>query len=110
MTNVLLVLTNCPDEASAERIARALVDNRLAACVNRMAPADSTFRWQGAVERAREVPVLIKTTRTRYPEVEQTIRALHPYHVPEVIAWPVEQGYGPYLRWVSDETEPPLMA
>mgnify|MGYP001250928217 CR=1 FL=1 len=107
---VLLVLTNCPDEDSAERIARALVENRLAACVNMLAPVQSTYRWQGAVEQAEEVPLLVKCTRERYPALEEAIRQLHPYTVPEIVAVPVVAGFAPYLRWVADETTPPLVA
>jgi len=110
MDNVLIVLTNCPDSGVADRIARSLVEQRLAACVNRLAPVDSVYRWQGAVERATEVPLLVKTTRERYTEVEEVIRALHPYQVPEIVAWPVTVGLPSYLRWVADETQPPLMA
>jgi len=108
--NVLIVLTNCPDAEVAERIARTLVEQGLAACVNRLAPVDSVYRWQGAVEQAVEVPLLIKTTRERFAEVEESIRALHPYQVPEIVAWPVTAGLASYLRWVIDETQPPLVA
>jgi periplasmic divalent cation tolerance protein len=110
MSEALVVLTNCPDDAVADRIARTLVEQGLAACVNRLASVQSTYRWQGAVERATETPLLIKTTRMRYAEVEQAIRALHPYEVPEIIAMPVEAGFAPYLRWIADETQPPLVA
>jgi periplasmic divalent cation tolerance protein len=108
--NVLVVLTNCPDVEVADRIARTIVEQRLAACVNRLAPVESVYRWQGALERVTEVPLLIKTTRERYAEIEQAIRALHPYEVPEIIAMPVSAGLASYLRWVADETQPPLMA
>jgi periplasmic divalent cation tolerance protein len=108
--NVLIVLTNCPDVDVAERIARTLVEQGLAACVNRLAPVESVYRWQGAVERAVEVPLLIKTTRERFGEVEEAIRALHPYQVPEIVAWPITAGLASYLRWVTDETQPPLLA
>ena len=110
MKEVLLVLTNCPDDASAERIARALVENRCAACVSRLPQVASTYRWEGEVEDAIEIPLLIKCMRDRYPAVEQTIRELHPYTVPEIVALPVVAGFGPYLRWVDDETQPPLLA
>jgi len=108
--DLLLVLTNCPDDVTAERIASALVENRLAACVNRFSPVDSVYRWQGRVERATEVPLAIKCTRERYTAVEEAIRQLHPYSVPEIIALPVVAGFAPYLRWVAEETQPPLMA
>jgi periplasmic divalent cation tolerance protein len=107
---VLLVLTNCPDEETADRIATALVENRLAACVNVLPEVESTFRWQGRVEQAVEVPLLAKCTRERYAAVEEAIRQLHPYTVPEIIAVPVAVGFAPYLRWVAEETQPPLLA
>ena len=110
MSEALVVLTNCPDDEVADRIARTLVESGLAACVNRLAPASSIYRWRGAVERATETPLLIKTTRERYAEVEQAIRALHPYEVPEIVALRIEAGFAPYLRWIADETQPPLMA
>jgi periplasmic divalent cation tolerance protein len=110
MVDVLTVLTNCPDEESAREIAVALVDLRLAACVNQLAPVRSVFRWQGQVETADEIPLLIKCTRERYPQVEAEIRARHPYSVPEIVALPVVAGYGPYLRWVDDETQPARLA
>lgn len=110
MPDVLLVLTNCPDAMVADRIARALVENRLAACVNQLPPVNSTYRWQGAIESATEVTLLIKCTRDRYPAVEEAIRQLHPYQVPEIIGVPIAAGFGPYLRWVHEATQPPLIA
>jgi periplasmic divalent cation tolerance protein len=110
MADVLTVLTNCPDEESARAIAVALVDMRLAACVNQLAPVRSVYRWRDAIETAEEIPLLIKCTRERYPQVEAEIRARHPYSVPEIVALPVVAGYGPYLRWVDDETQPPRLA
>jgi periplasmic divalent cation tolerance protein len=110
MTEALLVLTNCPDEAVADRIALALVEQSLAACVNRLAPVRSIYRWQGNVERATEVPLLIKTTRERYSDVEQAIRHLHPYEVPEIIAWPIAAGHAAYLRWIESETARSIVA
>jgi periplasmic divalent cation tolerance protein len=110
MSEALVVLTNCPDDEVADRIARTLVESGLAACVNRLAPVSSVYRWRGGLERATETPLLIKTTRERYTEVEQAIRALHPYEVPEIIAVTIAAGFAPYLRWIVDETQPPLMA
>ena len=107
---VLLVLTNCPDQETADRIATALVENRLAACVNVLPQVASTFRWQGAVEQGIEVPLLVKCTRERYPALEEAIRQLHPYTVPEIVAVAVVAGFAPYLRWVDEETTPPLVA
>ena len=110
MGDALLVVTNCPNEAVAARIALAIVEQGLAACVNQMAPVNSVYRWQGSVERATEVPLLIKTTRERYGDLEQAIRQLHPYDVPEIIALPIVSGYAAYLRWIEAETKPALLA
>ena len=101
----LLVLTNVPDNAVAERIAHALIDARAAACVNILAECRSVYRWQGAVETANEVPLLIKTSAEAYPRVEQLLRECHPFAVPEIIAVPIEQGLPAYLAWVATETK-----
>lgn len=102
----LLVLTNAPDAAVAERIATALVEQRLVACVNILAPCRSVYRWQGAVHADAEVPLLIKTTAERYAEVEAAIRVLHPYELPEIIAVDIGQGLPGYLAWVAAESAP----
>ncbi|MBN9424236.1 MAG: divalent-cation tolerance protein CutA [Candidatus Accumulibacter sp. 66-26] len=105
--SALLVLTNLPDRPAAEALAATLVETRLAACVNILAPCRSVYRWQGAVEAADEVPLLIKTTDECYPALEAAIRAAHPYELPEVIALPVERGLPAYLAWLAAETVPP---
>lgn len=105
---VLLVLTNCPDEATAAKIRRELVEERLAACVNQLGPVQSTYRWQGSVEEAGEITLLIKTTRGRYAALESRIRQLHPYSVPEIVAIAVERGAPDYLSWVDSETRADL--
>jgi periplasmic divalent cation tolerance protein len=102
----LLVLTNLPDRAAAERIAEALIGQQLAACVNILAPCRSVYRWKGAVQHDEEHPMLIKTTAERYPALEQALRAAHPYELPEIIAVPVERGLPAYLAWVAGETNP----
>ncbi len=104
---VLLVLTNLPDRDSAERVADALIESRAAACVNIMAACSSLYRWQGKIETASETPLLIKTTRAAYPRLEATIRAHHPYELPEIIAVPVDADYPGYLQWVAQETKIP---
>ena len=104
--SALLVLTNLPDRASAERLADALITKHLAACVNILAPCRSVYRWKGAVQRDEEHPLLIKTTEARYGELEQAIRAGHPYELPEIIAVPIERGLPAYLDWVAGETTP----
>lgn len=105
MIDVLIVLTNLPDTDSADRLARQLIEQRAAACVNRLAPCVSTYRWQGAIETATEVPLLIKTTRTAYPRLEQAIREAHPYELPEIVAIPADRGLPAYLAWVGQETD-----
>jgi periplasmic divalent cation tolerance protein len=104
MDDAVIVFTNLPDREAALRLAEALVAKKLAACVNVLAECASVYRWKGAVENAREVPVLIKTRGSRYAEVEAAIRGLHPYELPEIIAVPVVRGFEDYLRWVADET------
>lgn len=100
----LLVLTNLPDEAQARQLAHSLVEQRVAACVNVLAPCRSVYRWQGEIETADEVPLLIKTSADRYPALEAAIRAGHPYELPEIIAVPLTRGLPEYLEWVAAET------
>ncbi len=102
--STLLVLTNLPDRAAAERLADALLEQRVAACVNILAPCRSVYRWQGAVQHDEEHPLLIKTSADRYPALEAAIRAGHPYELPEIIAVPIERGLQAYLDWVASET------
>jgi periplasmic divalent cation tolerance protein len=103
--STLLVLTNLPDRAAAERLADALVEKRVAACVNILAPCRSVYRWKGAVQHDEEHPVLIKTTAERYPELERAVQAAHPYELPEIIAVPIERGLPAYLDWVAAQTK-----
>ena len=102
--STLLVLTNLPDRAAAERLAGAIIEQRVAACVNILAPCQSVYRWKDAVQREEEHPVLIKTTAERYAALEAAIRAGHPYELPEIIAVPIERGLPAYLAWVDAET------
>ena len=99
----IAVLTNLPDSDSAFNLARAVVQLRLAACANVLAPVTSFYRWEGREEQATEVPVLLKSTRERFADLERAIRARHPYSVPEIIAWPIEAGSAEYLGWVEAE-------
>ena len=103
---MLLVLTNLPDRAAAERLAETLVGNRLAACVNILAPCRSVYRWKDAMQHDEEHPMLIKTTLEAYPALEAGIRAGHPYELPEIIAVPIECGLPAYLDWVAAESTP----
>jgi periplasmic divalent cation tolerance protein len=103
--STLLVLTNLPERAAAERLADLLVEKRLAACVSILAPCRSVYRWQGTVRHDEEHPLLIKTTAERYPALEQALRSGHPYELPEIIAVPIEHGLPAYLQWVAAETK-----
>ena len=105
--NALLVLTNLPDRATAEKLADTLIQKRVAACVNIMAPCRSVYRWKGAVQHDEEHPVLIKTTRESYAALEAAIREAHPYELPEIVAVPIERGLPAYLDWVVAETTLP---
>lgn len=105
MSEVLLVLTNLPDRESAQKVAGVLIESRAAACVNILAECTSVYRWQGEIETAAEVPLLIKSTRAAWPRLEATIRAHHPYELPEIVAVPVEAGLSAYLQWVAQETK-----
>ena len=103
---VLVVLTAAPDATVAGTIARALVEERLAACVTMLGPSRSTYRWQGAIESAEEWPLLIKTTGARWDALRDRLRALHPYEVPEMLVLPVGDGWPAFLGWVRAETGP----
>lgn len=104
MNDILLVITNLPDQPSAEKLARRLIETRAAACVNQLAPCTSIYRWKDNIETATEVPLLIKTTRAAYPRLEKLIRKAHPYELPEIIAVSVTAGLPAYLDWVSKQT------
>ena len=102
--DVLVVVSTFPDRETALRVAAELVERRLAACVNVQQPCESLYRWEGKLEHATEVPVWIKTTRETYPLLESTLRAAHPYELPEIVALPVTAGLAPYLDWIAAET------
>ncbi len=100
----LLVYCTCPDHDTALRIAKALVDQQLAACVNVVPGLTSVYRWQGRTETAQEVLLLIKTRQAVYPELEAALLAMHPYELPEIIAVSLTHGLPAYLQWVETET------
>ncbi|MEU6844322.1 divalent-cation tolerance protein CutA [Streptomyces sp. NPDC046716] len=103
--SVLTVLTTIDDPARAEALARGAVESRLAACAQVSAPVTSVYRWEGAVETAREWQVLLKTTVARYADLESWLKRHHGYAVPEIVALPVVRGSAEYLGWVADEVE-----
>ncbi|MBE1160347.1 divalent-cation tolerance protein CutA [Dyella acidiphila] len=102
---VLLCYCTCPDAASAQRVAETLVDERLAACVNRLDGIQSTYRWQDQVTTDSETLLLIKTSAERFDALKQRLLDLHPYELPELIAVPVERGHEAYLDWVRNAGE-----
>ncbi|MDR3415070.1 MAG: divalent-cation tolerance protein CutA [Nevskia sp.] len=98
-----MVFVTCPAEAAAT-LAEALVQRRLAACVNSLAGVNSVYRWREAVERGSETLLLIKTSRARYPALEAAVRELHPYELPEILAVHVAAGLPAYLQWIQQST------
>ena len=106
MEQVVIVMTHWPDAATADALAGALVEARLAACASLTTGVQSVYRWQGKIERANEVTLTIKTTQRHYAALEAAIRAAHPYELPEIIALPVVAGLPSYLHWIVAETSP----
>ncbi|HEU5169651.1 MAG TPA: divalent-cation tolerance protein CutA [Gemmatimonadales bacterium] len=102
MADCCQVTTTVDTRETAERIATALVEERLAACAQVAGPIASTYRWRGAVEHATEWHCHLKTTRARVPALEARVRELHPYDVPEIIALPIVAGHPAYLAWIED--------
>ncbi|WP_329742356.1 divalent-cation tolerance protein CutA [Dyella sp. A6] len=102
---VLLCYCTCPDATSALALATALVDERLAACVNRIPGVSSTYAWQGEVVTDTEELLLIKTTGGRFEALRNRLLELHPYEVPELIAVPVERGHAAYLDWARQAVD-----
>jgi len=103
LTDKIVVLVTCRSSAEARKIARALVEKRLAACVNIFrVPVESIYRWNGKVEKAIEVLLIIKSSRRRFPALEREIKRLHSYDVPEIIELPIAEGSRAYLAWISD--------
>ncbi|MDH5229018.1 MAG: divalent-cation tolerance protein CutA [Gammaproteobacteria bacterium] len=101
VNDYLLVLNTCPNSEVAQQIADILVSQSMAACVNIMPGLSSTYLWQGKIERASEVLLLIKTHVTKYQDLQQTLEQLHPYELPEIIAVPLARGLTPYLDWIA---------
>lgn len=107
VTTPLLCLSTCPDAETAKKIAGALVEERLAACVNRLPGLQSTYRWQGKIHEDLEVLLLIKTTRERFEALRARLIELHPYEMPELVAFEIADGLPAYLDWLARETASP---
>ncbi|SBW10314.1 Divalent-cation tolerance protein CutA [uncultured delta proteobacterium] len=105
-TECLLVYVTMPDKDSARTFSETLVRERFAACVNILDGAESIYWWQGALETATEAVCLFKTTRGRFPAFLEKAKALHPYDVPCIVAWPLERGNADFLDWIGAETAP----
>jgi periplasmic divalent cation tolerance protein len=106
MDSAVLVLTTFPADGDAEKFAAALVDERLAACVNILPPMRSVYRWQGKVEQADERQLVIKTSLRRLKELEKRVKALHPYEVPEFLTLMVDQAGKDYMSWLVQSSRP----
>jgi periplasmic divalent cation tolerance protein len=106
MSEFLSLYITTPSRDVAETIARTLVEERLAACVNIMAGIRSIYRWEGKVEAASEVVLIAKSRAAHFKQLEKRVRELHPYDCPCIVAWPIEAGYQPYLDWLAQETGP----
>ena len=101
----ILILTTLPERAQAEAVARELVTSRLAACIQIGSTVESLYHWQGQIETAVEIPLAIKTRAALYTQVEEAIRRLHPYELPEIVAVPISGGLPGYLAWITAETK-----
>jgi periplasmic divalent cation tolerance protein len=105
MTDKRIILSTAGSEEEARRIAQALVDRELAACVNVVGPIRSVYRWKGAVENASEHLLIIKTTAAAFPRVRDAIREIHSYELPECVMLSVEAGSEDYLKWIEESVE-----
>ena len=99
----IVVFCTAPDKTIGLQIAQTLIENRLAACVNLSEGLTSIFRWKGEICRESEILLTIKSRKSLFPQLEKSIRELHPYQVPEIIALPLAAGSSDYLKWITDE-------
>jgi periplasmic divalent cation tolerance protein len=104
----VVVLSAVGAQPDAERIARALVEERVAACVNIVPGITSIYRWKGTVEQEAELLLVIKTTGERVEQLKARLLQLHPYELPEVVVIPIGGGHGAYLEWIAQQVQPPL--
>jgi len=96
-----IILCTYPDQKSAEHIAEHLISHKLAACINIIAGVTSIYEWRGQIEKSQEHQMIIKSHSDKYSEIEGTIKSLHPYELPEIIAVPIERGHPDYLQWIN---------
>jgi len=105
MSDPIVVLVTCGSEEEALKIANALVEEHLAACVNFVAPIRSIYRWEGKIWDEKEWLLVIKTEKQRFEELEKKVKSLHSYSVPEIISLPITEGSSAYLNWIKENTE-----
>ena len=105
MSEPIVVFVTCGSEEEALRIANALVEEHLAACVNLVSPIRSIYRWEGKIWDEKEWLLIIKTQKKRFQELEKKVKSLHSYSVPEIISLPIVKGSSSYLKWISENTE-----
>jgi periplasmic divalent cation tolerance protein len=106
VTDKIVILVTAGSQAEGKKIARHLVETKLAACVNISQPIESVYRWEGKIAEEGEFLLIIKSTRELFPEIEAEILKVHSYHTPEIICLPVIEGSRDYLQWVSDSVKP----
>jgi periplasmic divalent cation tolerance protein len=103
-TDIIVVITHVPDQICAERLAKALIKAKLAACVNICSACKSVYEWKNQLEVQTEIRLQIKTSQLCYTKLEAVILEIHPYELPDIIVLNVDGGYNPYLQWVKDQT------
>lgn len=106
MTDKVVIMVTAASRRECRKIARHLVDKKLAACVNITQPIESVYRWEGKIADEKEYLMLIKSTRELFPEIKLEISGLHSYHTPEIICLPIIEGSRDYLQWISDSVKP----
>ena len=105
MSEPIVVLVTCGSEEEALKIANALVENRLAACANLVAPIRSIYRWEGKIWDEKEWLLVIKTQKQRFEALENKVKSLHSYSVPEIVSLPIAEGSSTYLNWIKENTD-----
>ena len=105
MSDPIVVLVTCGSEEEALKIANALVEAHLAACVNLVAPIRSIYRWEGKIWDEKECLLIIKTQKQRFEELQKKVKSLHSYSVPEIISLPITEGSSAYLNWIRENTK-----
>jgi len=98
----VVILVTASNKKEAHKIARSLVEKKLAACVNIIENIESVFRWEGKIDTAKEFLLVIKSKKTSLAAIIKLVKSLHSYQVPEIIAFPIVGGYGPFLRWIDE--------